>query len=921
VRFGIRPGVRRLLRFPVRSRAAMEGDAAAELEALIAHRVEHLIARGMSVDDARAEAIRRLGAPLDQVHSQLHTNADRRERRMRISEFFESVMQDLRYAARGLVRRPGFTVVAVLTLAIGVGATTAIYSVIDATLLHPLPYPNPDELIHIEADLLGTGAHDVGLSFPEVKDLEHSGIFASVSIAGHGANVNLADGIQPQRLSFKAVTPNYFALLGVNAQLGHTFDPRDATPGYNLQAVIGDGLWKRQFGADPKIIGRIVRLDNDPYEIIGVMPPGFRDQGSTHDEQSVELWLGAGYSGLPFATPQRGVRLRRAITARLKSGVSLASAQSRIDALVASLRQQYPGDYPTQSAWTVRLIALSDSVTSGVRQSIILLFGAVGLVLLISCVNVANLLLARARTRSAEITIRLALGAHRARLMRQLLTETLLLYLCGGIVGIAILFSAQRFLLRLVPESFPHLNEIGIGWGVLAFALIVSVAAGTIVGLAPAWFMARADLIGTLRGAARGSGGTKERARTRQILVISELALSVVLMIAASLLLRSFWDLYRVPPGFNPDRVMAIQSWLPGPNDPAADTYRTATQESVLLREVLRRSKTLSGVEEAAIGDVAALPLGHNHGDVKQLVLIREGLETKTNEAPVINGSLVSPEYFHLLGMPLLRGRVVSDQDLETTPQVAVINDAAARVYWPNENPVGQRVRLSSAAEGNTRGAVNSGWTTIVGVVGDARTESLASAVAPEIYRSVYQNPFKGVAILLRGQLDPRAIPASVREQIQIVDPELPVFNAQTLDDVVADSLSARRFSMELVAVFAGVALLLTGIGLYGTISFLVTGQRREFAIRLALGAQRAEIIRMVLREGLRLAATGTVLGVAGALVVSHLMAGLLFGVSPTDVPTFATVILALTGVALAASYIPARRAMRFDPVTVLRSE
>ena len=571
----------------------------------------------------------------------------------------------------------------------------------------------------------------------------------------------------------------------------------------------------------------------------------------------------------------------------------------------------------------MRLIPLSETVVGSVRQSLILLFGAVGLVLLISCVNVANLLLARASVRGREIAVRQALGAQRTRLIRQFLTESLLLFLLGGIAGFAILFFTRKFLLRLIPESLPHLNDISINWGVLAFALAVSVAAGTVFGLAPAWLMSRFDLIGTLRQEGRGSKGSLGRSRARQILVISELALSLVLLVAAGLLLRSFWDLFKVQPGFNPDRVMAIQTWLPGPNDPAADIYRTATQESVLLREILRRSRTLPGVEEAAVGDMAALPLGHSHAS-HALPLIREGLntndDTMENEAPVIDSPIVSPEYFHLLGMPLLRGRLFSDHDLEDTPQVAVINQAAARTYWPNQDPLGKRVRLRLDSR-EPLSSAKPAWTTIVGVIADARTESLADAAIPQIYRSVYQHPDKDLAIFLRGQLDPSAISAQVREQVQSIDSQLPVFHAETLDDVLSTSLSVRRFSMEMVAFFAATALLLAGLGIYGTISYVVNEQRREIAIRLALGAQRGNILKMVLRRGLGLAAAGAGLGVAGALIVSHLMAGLLYGVSPADLPTFAGVTLLLTTVALAASYIPALRAMRLDPITTLHSE
>jgi putative ABC transport system permease protein len=880
-----------------------------EIAEHLAFQTEENLRAGMSPAEARRQAALKLGAA-QAIREDHHAEQS--------LPFLENLFFDLRYAVRMLLRSPGFSFIAIATMALGIGATTAIYSVIDATLLHPLPYPNPAELVRLEDDLPGVGAQDVGISVPEWNDLQSSGIFQSVSISGHGANVNLTGSAQPERLSYKHVTPNYFTVFGVDAQLGRTFDPHDATPGFNLEGVISNGLWRREFGADPHILGKSLLLDNDVYHVVGVMPSGFRDLGLTNEERNTEVWLAAGMAGLPFPPPLRGSRQQSRVVARMKPGLSIAAAQGHLDALVESLKKQYPAEYPAQAAWTVHLTPLSETVVGSVRQSLILLFGAVGLVLLISCVNVANLLLARASGRGREIAVRQALGAQRTRLIRQLLTEILLLFLLGGIAGFAILFSTQRFLLRLVPESLPHLNEIAIGWGVLVFAVAVSVAAGTIFGLAPAWLMSGIDLIGTLRQEGRGASGSRGRSRARQILVISELALSLVLMVAASLLLRSFWDLYKAEPGFNPDRVMAVQTWLPGPNDPSQDIYRTATQESVLLREILRRSRTLPGVEEAAIGDVPALPLGHSHPS--PLPLIREGIETMDNQAPVIDSPIVSPEYFHLLGMPLLRGRLFSEQDIETTPQVAVINQAAARTYWPNQDPLGKRVRLHLDAR-EPLSSAEPAWTTIVGVIADARTESLADAAIPQIYRSVYQRPAKSLAIFLRGQLDPSTISAQMREQIQSINPELPVFHAQTLDDVLSTSLSVRRFSMEMVAFFAATALLLAGLGIYGTISYVVNEQRREIAIRLALGAQRGTILKMVLRRGLVLAAAGAGLGVAGALIVSHLMAGLLFGVSPNDLTTFAGVTLVLTTVALAASYIPALRAMRLDPITTLQSE
>jgi predicted permease len=706
--------------------------------------------------------------------------------------------------------------------------------------------------------------------------------------------------------------PGYFAVLGVDAALGRTFDPHDATPGFSNEVVISDGLWKRAFGADPHILGKTLRIDNDLFQISGVMPASFRDQGQTSEQVNTELWAACGFFGPPAPPPMRKTRFPFETIARLQPGLSPEAAQERLDALVASLKKQYPADYPSQGAWTLHLTPLAETLVGNVRQSLILLFGAVGLVLLISCVNVANLLLARASARGREMAVRQALGAARMRLIRQLLTESLLLFMLGGISGFAVLFCARKFLLQFVPESLPRLNDISISWGVLAFAIVVSVAAGTIFGLAPAWITSRLNLTETLRQEGRGSNGSRRRSRLRHALVIGELALSLVLMIAAGLLLRSFWDLFKVQPGFNPTRVTAIETSLPNPNDPKTDIYGTATQEAVLLREVLRRNRTIPGVEETAVSDRAGLPLGHNQNDLLAVPLFREGRDLQSSQPPLIDTSVVSPEYFHVLGMTLLRGRLFVDQDLEDTPSIAVINQAAARTYWPDQNPVGKRVRL---------GADKPDWTTIVGVIADARTESLADAGIPQMYFDIYQRPAKFLAVYLRGQVDPAAISAQVRTQIQSVDPNLPVFHAETLDDVLSSSLSVRRFSMEMVALFAATALLLAGLGIYGTISFLVNERSREIAIRLALGAQRRNILRMVLRQGLTLAGAGAGIGLVGALIVSHLMAGLLYGVSPYDLSIFASVTAVLTTVAIAASYVPALRAMRLDPITTLRSE
>ncbi|MGB6687298.1 MAG: ABC transporter permease [Terracidiphilus sp.] len=877
-----------------------------EMAEHIALQTEENLRAGMGPAEARRQAVLKFGAA--QAIREQH-NAEQS------LPLAENLLFDIRYAFRMLHRSPGFSLIAIATMALGIGATTAIFSVIDATLLHPLPYPHPDELVRVEANLPGVGAHDIGISIPELRDLQNAGIFQYVSLCFFGTN-NLTGSTQPTSIVSKSVSPGYFAVLGVDAALGRTFDPHDSTPGFNMEVVISDGLWKRAFGADPHILGKSLRLDNDVYQVVGVMPASFRDQGRTSGERSTDLWAAAGFYGDPAPPPMRGTRFPFETIARLQPGLSPEAAQGRLDALVASLKKQYPADYPSQGAWTLHLTPLAETLVGNVRQSLILLFGAVGLVLLISCVNVANLLLARASARGREMAVRQALGAARTRIIRQLLTESLLLFVLGGITGFAVLFCARKFLLQFIPESLPRLNDISISWGVLAFAIVVSVAAGTIFGLAPAWLTSRLNLTETLRQEGRGSNGSRRRSGLRHVLVIGELALSLVLMVAAGLLLRSFWDLFKVQPGFNPTRVVAVETSLPNPNDPKTDIYHTATQEAVLLREVLRRNRTIPGVEETAVGDWGAVPLGHSQNDRRTIPLVREGQEVRSSQPPLIDTLTVSPEYFHLLGMTLLRGRLFVDQDVEATPLIAVINQAAASTWWPNQDPVGKRVRLLGRL-----GRARPDWTTIVGVIADARTESLADAGIPQMYLDIYQRPAKFLAFYLRGQVDPAAIAAQVRTQIQAVDAELPVFRAETLDDVLSSSLSVRRFSLEMVALFAATALLLASLGIYGTISFLVNEQSREIAIRLALGAQRRNILKMVLRQGLTLAAAGAGVGLVGALIVSRLMSGLLYGVSPYDLSTFAGVTAVLTAVAIAASYVPALRAMRLDPIATLHSE
>jgi predicted permease len=873
--------------------------------------------------EMRVDELERLGLTRVQAERRARIEFGSREkfkeecREAIAGNFIDTLMQDVRFSLRMLRKSPGFTLVAILTMALGIGATTAIFSVVDATLLHPLPYPQPEQLVSIQADFPGVGARDVGMSEPEWQDLQRSGIFEYVSPTQFDEN-NLTGLSQPARVRLLMVAPNYFTLLGVQPELGRGFDPHDHSPGFIPEVVISNGLWQRAFGSDPNILSKSVRMDTDLYRIIGVMPAGFDAPGRTAEERNIEVWAATSFYGQPMPDhPPRNRRYLPTAIARLKPGLMIAAAQSRLDTLTTSLRKQFPGDYPEQNGWSIRMLPLKERLIGNVRQSLLLLLGAVGLVLLIACVNVANLLLARASVRGHEMAIRHALGAPRGRLIGQLLTESVVLALLGGIAGLAIVFSAKDFLLRLIPDTLPRLNEISINSSVLVFALVAALVSGVIFGLAPALQVGRLDLSHALNQEGRASAGSGEQTRTRRLLVVTEFALSLVLMIAAGLLLRSFWDLLNVQLGFDPQRVITVRTRLPSPNDPTNDKYADAAQEAPFLQELIRRCAGLAGVEAVAIGDIASIPLDESLRDLKvisegQFLLNIEGRMAQTEQPAAASRSSVSPDYFHLIGIPLLRGRLFNESDTDNTPQVAVVNQAMAETYWPNENPLGKHFKSTRP---------DSAWITVVGIVANARTESLARADVPQIYLDLFQTGARRLAILLRGHLHTAAIADEVREQVQSLDPTLPVYGTQTLNETVSVSLSQRRFSMEMVGLFALTGLLLAGLGIYGVISYVVSARTHEIGIRLALGAQRQNILHIILRHGLGLVLAGAAIGLVCALIVSHLMASLLYGVRPTDPLTFAGVALLFIGVALVACYVPARRAMHVDPIVALRCQ
>jgi len=822
----------------------------------------------------------------------------------------ETLWQDLKYGARMLAKRPGFTAIAVLTLSLGIGANTAIFSVVDAVLLRPLPFPHPEQLVLVRDDLTGRQVEDVGMSVLELKDLqERSGVFEQVS-AVWPVDANLTGSDRPERVELLAVSPNYFSLLGASAQLGRVFGPQDEALGFAEGVIISDGLWRRLFGADPNVLGRKVRADNDLYTIIGVMPPGFRHPGRTL-RNDVELWGTAGFAANPFGPPVRAQRILPGAIARLKPGLSVQQAQAQLDAFVANLRKEFPNDYPAEAGWAVRLLPAHENLVGNVRTTLMVLLAAVGCVLLIGCVNIANLLLARSSARQREMAIRLALGASRLRLVMQLLNESLLLALLGGGLALLVVAWVMDLLLRLVPANIPRLHEVGFNGSVLGFAFLVSVMTGILFGLVPALQASRPDVLANLKEGSQSSGSGIRQLRFRGFLIVVEFALSLVLMIGAGLLLRSFGRLLEVDAGFNPHNVLMARIWLPVPNNPELDPYRPVAKRVAFVREVLRRTSALPGVQYAAVGGGNGVPLIGPHNSATFTI---EDRPDEVTNSSLVQVSGVSPDYFRALGTPLVRGRFFAERDDDQAPRVALIDEAMARRFWPNEDPVGKRLKFG-------RRGSNAPWMTVVGIVGNIKTDGLDLPDQPHLYLSILQNPGYAMAVYLRTGSSPVSLTQALRQQVQAVDANLPVFGERSMEDLVSASLAQRRFAMQVVGIFGAVALLLAGIGIYGVMAYSVSQRTREIGIRLALGASPSNILRWVLRQGMLLTLAGVAVGLLGALALTRLLRSLLFGVAPTDPVTYAGLAVLLASVALVACWVPARRATRVDPMVALRYE
>jgi putative ABC transport system permease protein len=884
-------------------------DFSAEVEAHLELESERLRNQGLTEEQARAAAHRSFG------------NVMHVEERFYESGrwlWWDNFWQDLRYAARTLCNKPTFTIVAVLTLAVGVGANTAIFSIVNAVLLRPLPFRNPDRLVRIFFNNPGVGMRDVVFSMPELDDLrDRSGVFDDVCTVG-GGSVNLTGGSQPERLEFAVSHPNYFSMLGATPQIGRLYGPQDFALGFAPVAVLTDGLWRRSFGGDPNVLGRTLLLDNDAYTIIGVLPPGFHHLGPTVSENA-ELFLTAGFSADPTPKPARNNRFMPAAMGRLKPGITLGQAQARLTAMAVELRHDFPTDYPAQSQWTIEIQSLQESLVGNVRPMLLVLLGAVFIVVFIVSLNIANLLLAGASGRQQEMALRSALGAGRGRIMAQMLTESVLLSILGGLAGIATAFATLRFILRVVPSNIPRLSEVRIDWVVLGFALLLSLFTGVLFGLAPAFQAAKSTLSAALREGGRGSGYSSKTSRLRDFLIVSELAFAVVLMVGAGLLLRTLGDLLRENPGFNPTQAVKADVWLPVPNDPKADPYLGNAPKTAFYRESLRRMTALPGVTLAAF--TSELP-ATVHPDVTARIAV--SIEDRPVESSLhdlrAERIRITPDYFRVMQAPLVRGRFFTEADQDGNQLVAIIDESTARSYWTDRDPLGRHLRFEPAGTFLADGKDPSKqWITVVGIVKDIKHDGLDANGIPHIYVSIYQSSDRQVSAVLRTSLPAKLLEPQIRHEIQSVDPSLPVFHVSSMNEVLDASLASRRFSADLVGGFAGMALLLASIGIYGLLAYMVGQRSREIGLRIALGAQPADVLRLVLGKGVVLAAVGIVAGMLVSTLSASMMATLLYGVRPHDPAVFLLVPMFLFAVAVLASYLPARRATKVDPMLALR--
>jgi putative ABC transport system permease protein len=803
----------------------------------------------------------------------------------------ENLLQDLRFGVRMLAKKPGFAALAVLALALGIGANSAIFTVVNTVLLRPLPFDDPDQLVWVwdTQPALETAP----TSLPDFLDWREQNQSFEYMSAFQAGRMFFDRGDVPEDVDVGLVTPDMFPLLKVSPALGRAFTEDETQPGRFRVAVLSDRLWRRRFNSDPNVVGQTIQLSGFPYTIIGVMPAGFTYPNET------ELWR-----PLPInkSEADRGPHYLRVI-ARLKPGVSIHQAQAEMSALAGRIAEQFPEKI---SGHGVKLESLQEVIVGNMRPALFVLLGSVGFVLLIACANVANLLLARSVSRQKEIAVRTALGASRRRIVKQLVTESLLLAMAGGLLGLLLGAWGVSVLTSLSPGDIPRVKEIKLDGWVVAFTLSISILTGVVFGLAPAWQVSKPDLNESLKEGGRTGAGAG-RNRLRSLLVVSEVALALVLLVGAGLMIKSFARLHSVNPGFEPENALTMGVAL------LRARYSEQAQVESFYRQLFERLGAVPGVQ--SVGGITELPLGGSNTNDYFSIEGRPPLPQ--GEASIVEYRVISPNYFKAMGIPLLAGRDVSETDTKQTPNVVVINESFARRHWPDENPIGHRIKL----QGQYRDPL-----LIVGVVGDVRHFGLDEKPMPEAYAPYLQDPLSDslphfMTLVIRADSGQATLAARLREEIHALDKGTPVIAIKSMNDYLYESLSRRRFNMVLLGIFAGLALLLAAVGIYGVMSYTVTQRTHEIGVRMAIGARARDILRLVIGQAMTLALAGLAIGLVASFALTRLMESLLYGVSATDPLTFILISLVLTGVALGACFIPARRATKVDPGVALRYE
>jgi putative ABC transport system permease protein len=810
----------------------------------------------------------------------------------------DTLLHDIRYGLRTMRKTPGFTAVAVIALALGIGANTAIFSVVNALLLKPLPYKDAQRLVmiwHTYPQLKLDQAAVSAPSYIEYRDMTSS--FEEVATATEW-KVNLTGIGEPERLQGARVSYNLFSTLGVQPVAGRSFLSEEDQPGKNRVVVLSYGLWQRRFGGDPALVGQTITLDGGSYDVVGIMPKGFVFM------IEVDLFTPVAFTSEDLAAANHGFEYLICV-ARTKPGVSFGQASAEMNSVADQLRPQFYGPN-----WGITVVPLREQLVGSFRTALFILLGAVGCVLLIACANVANLLLARASARHKEIAVRTALGATRSRIVRQLLTESVLLAALGGALGLLLAFVGIRLLVLGVPEDITGFivgwKDISISTPVLGFTFAVSMLTGIVFGLVPALHASKPDLNESLKEGGRGGTEGRGRSLVRSLLVVAEVAIAMVLLVGAGLLIRSFLRLQQVSPGFNPANVLTMQLSLP------RSKYAEKPQVASFFEQLVQRVSALPGIQSAAVGN--NLPMSNEGWNASFAV---ENLQLGPDEpGPHGDPHMITPNYFEAMGIPLLRGRYFTDADSKDSLPVAIIDQTLAEQYWPDQDPIGKRI---AAFFDGPRGQRH--WREIVGVVGHVKQYGLDGKSKVQYYFPQTQSPQNDMFLIIRTASDPRGMVAAIRGTLDSIDKDQPIYKVTPYEQMVSNSTSQKRFSMFLLGVFAALALLLAAVGIYGVMSYAVTQRTHEVGIRMALGAQQSDVLALVVKQGMLMTLIGVGIGLVGAFVATQIMTSLLFGVGTHDPLTFAGISLLLGSVALIASFIPARRATKVDPMIALRYE